>query len=699
MITWRSTVLVALIGLLTVLLAQGLCELLAGTTMLRMVPREVVPAAGVAILAAFVAVAGSVWRFLKGWRRRPVTILDVYLASLTSSASSLALKGLVGRGNIECPKLSFIVAAVGGGLLAWRWGTTLIMQYRTPQPGKRTPEGELLDTLLGPEGMDAGSDLGADFLERKPLLDILESVITHRRETPLVLGIDGPWGSGKTTLLNALEKKLPSSFVVVRFDAWSFREPDRVVGNYLKVLGDALQKAGSPPSVGIALARLGAGIATVSGPRLGGFVSAIVKHLGANSVSREHDELRRTVAGQARPVAVLIDDLDRLDHDELHAALRMVRLLSDIPRVVHVLAYDRTQVARLLFPQEDSAAIARDFMAKIVALEFPLATPTQKMQGRILDRLLKPLFDEVEETAAQEFVDRLNGIPRRMFIAAMPTPRDIRRIAAATALIWATLKRDVNLFDLFMLQLVRIRFPRVFEALHAHPEWFIEIKWSGDMWRISEEPAWKKESEAYIEKLSTSTHQDDVVAARVLSMIFPVGGRAPYRATVSEAEARKGRRIQHPDIFARYFLYSVGQDQIAESKVEDLALSVKAVNGEPERIDKMTSIIHDEVASGRAGALLDQWDIFLGSLKGDGNEIETDLARSVAIGMARGSALIPGSLHEIFSPKRQAAVAILHTIDGTQSGSAQSLSQVASPNWLIKSCVTVNQSDERGDSP
>lgn len=505
-----------------------------------------------------------------------------------------------------------------------------------------------------------------DALDRKPFVDALEAAVRRPREHSLTFGLDGAWGSGKTTILNALANRLRRhQAIIVRFDAWSFREPDRVVSNYLLQLGRALVDAGALPNVRPIIRRLGLGIAQLAGSRVHDVAKDWLSLDGTASVEETLDDLRANLGAQRRLVVVLVDDLDRLDQDELHAALRMLRLFANLPRVAHVLAYDRRQLGRVLFPSDMSGQMAGDYLAKIVNVELSLATPTPQAADRLLGAALQPLLDIVGDQQSQRFVQRLNSVPRQVFVEALPTPREIRRVAATTALVWPQLARDVNLFDLFVLQVIHARFPRVFGAIHAHPEWFTNLKWSGDLWRISEEKRWLEEGTLFMEALQKSADDDEVVAARLLALIFPNVDSRPGRAHPQEAEARRERLACHPEVFPRYFQLSVPREQVAESSMEDLAKQLLTDSGEL-RSSIVQRAVEDSVRRRAAEAFFDQWDAFLELLAKDYRPSPFDLANDIAVGLARAAIALPSEPNNPLAARRAAArciVKVAGTVD------------------------------------
>jgi predicted KAP-like P-loop ATPase len=78
---------------------------------------------------------------------------------------------------------------------------------------------------------------------------------------------------------------------------------------------------------------------------------------------------------------IIVDDLDRLQPDELRQTLTLVKTFGNPPNVTHLLAYDRDIVNSALEgprSQESSTERLPTFLEKIVQAEFDLPYPTER---------------------------------------------------------------------------------------------------------------------------------------------------------------------------------------------------------------------------------------------------------------------------------------------------------------------------------
>jgi hypothetical protein len=242
----------------------------------------------------------------------------------------------------------------------------------SPPPAPET----ILHQVLGDGGLAPLQVAGDDELERGPLLSSIEELVCVPQEESLTFGIDGPWGSGKTSLLNLLRNSLERrGHTVVTFDAWQYREPDRLVPAYFDLVEAALRQVLILPWSRRRLKELAAGLAEVGGRRFAGPFQVLLGEREPSSIKTIRAQLQEHLDRLKQPVFVFMDDLDRLSPDELQSILRSIRLLSELPKLTHVLAYDRAQLGSLIDRERGSSGAARDYLGKLVNIEFSIGDP------------------------------------------------------------------------------------------------------------------------------------------------------------------------------------------------------------------------------------------------------------------------------------------------------------------------------------
>ena len=95
----------------------------------------------------------------------------------------------------------------------------------------------------GPISLLDDSPTGQDLLGFQRYAEVIAEIISAPcTNTPLTIGVFGPWGSGKTSLLKLSELCLNAkSSVVVWFNAWKYNQEDALWQAFIEVILDALR--------------------------------------------------------------------------------------------------------------------------------------------------------------------------------------------------------------------------------------------------------------------------------------------------------------------------------------------------------------------------------------------------------------------------------------------------------------------------
>ena len=321
-------------------------------------------------------------------------------------------------------------------------------------------------------------------------------------DASFVVGIEGEWGEGKSTFINCLKQRFAEAGqdkaeippVVVDFNPWWFENPEKTASNLLEAIingrdqndKDAikaleallaalnhitpwLEKLASNPLVLTALFGANALFATKNAPWLGALVAAglaLALYIGTKWLSR-HCVRSESLAGLKQKAAaalkpekrkgqkqiVIIDDLDRLSHEEIREVFRAVKGVLDLPNIVYVIAYDRAIVASAL--DEVHKGKGEAYLEKIVQLPYRLPKPTKDK----LERYNKSaLFGSGAVSAVVPDTEEAEWSFSYLSQAFLKLPRDVKRLQASMCtfgLVPETIRMDP--LDFMFLEALRMK--------------------------------------------------------------------------------------------------------------------------------------------------------------------------------------------------------------------------------------------------
>jgi hypothetical protein len=481
----------------------------------------------------------------------------------------------------------------------------------------------LLPEILGPGGFGPLPDFRSERLNYAHVLDALYTLIHEGGQRSLTVGLNGVWGSGKTSVISELSKRLEAAGIpVITVDAWHFHDPSRLIFAYFDSVGRALIQLGFLPQSRINLFRLASALSDIKG--LKPLMTLLTFRSFEEDVATLSRQIKKDLDTLTTPIVVLIDDLDRLSSDQVMAVLRVVAVVNGLSNIIHVVAYDRSHLDSLVPSHEGN----RDFIGKVIHIEFPLSPPPRELLLDFINSRLAPYLALIGAERAESFNHQLSRIPPHVLTLWLDTPREIKRVIATCAWMWTRATRDINAFDLFILTILQYRFPKVYHELPRNPEWFIRQDWyDSKLYGFIFKDDWKRGREGFIENLKKGSDPGMVMA--LLQLIFPVEMGDRTRLEESEPEARAARRIMHPDVFYRYFQLGLVPNEIPESSVEDLAHAI-ARAGRPDRQRLLSDAIRKAIQIGSPRLFWSQWELFVSKLA----PLSTDTAEDLIYGIA-----------------------------------------------------------------
>ncbi len=293
-------------------------------------------------------------------------------------------------------------------------------------------------------------------------------------ETGVVVGILGPWGSGKTSFINLTRHELAKSpqYPVLEFNPWLFSDTDELVQSFFSELAEQLRlESGKLNTIADKLEHYGDVIAPlqvlpVVGAWVGRASGAIhaVKKLrgkGQGGVASLRNDIDNSLRELETPIVVVVDDVDRLQSNEIRDVFKLVRLTANFPNMIYLVAFDRARVETAL--AEDGLP-GREYLEKIVQITFDLpAIPDSAIRTQIVEAILETL-NSVEDAGTLDtslwpdvFEEIIRPLIRHM--------RDVRRFAASLRSAVNSLDGHVELVDVLALEAIRVYLPDVFLAM------------------------------------------------------------------------------------------------------------------------------------------------------------------------------------------------------------------------------------------
>jgi predicted KAP-like P-loop ATPase len=382
----------------------------------------------------------------------------------------------------------------------------------------------------------------------------------------LVIGIAGRWGSGKTSVLRMVEEAVRerSSTTIVHFNPWLFSSSQELVSRFLQELGTQLRTEGEKQRAGGRLTEAGdrllsygevlepLGWIPVVGTWLSraAWASKAAKGLrdarrDQPSVEAQRESVRAVLAELDDRVLVVIDDLDRIESEQIRDMVRLVKLVGDFPNTTYLLAYDRGRVEGALGdPPEDGRA----YLEKVVQVIHDLPEPPPSAVIGILIPELQSVVDAIEHGPFRE-EDWQNVYPDgiRPFFR---TVRDVRRYLNAVPVTLRVIGGEVAVVDVLALEALRVFAPDSYARLIGEAGLL-----TGEERAATFGPTDEERDRVRVNAIADAAGEFAAPTKAVIQWLFPnvahfVGGS---RLTGAEHAARRGLRVSSPEILRTYF--------------------------------------------------------------------------------------------------------------------------------------------------
>lgn len=383
----------------------------------------------------------------------------------------------------------------------------------------------------------------------------------------LVAGLIGPWGGGKTSTMAMIAEELAQepSWSVVAFNPWELSDLGSLVAEFFTTLRSAI---GDDTPAREALSKYANKVAPFVAivPMFGATAATAIRAagdqlLGDTSLAAQRAKLEKALGKLDAKILVLIDDVDRLQGDELTTVLKLVRLVGRLPNISYVLAYDEVTLLDVLGGtdvggRDPHRALA--YLDKIVQLRLDLPPVSTSLIRKMVDQGLSDVTTAHGITLKRAEEERLESIYIDSLEPSLTEPRDIKRFFGQVDAMYSLLGREeVDFVDFFLITFMRVFYPAVHrEVLRSKAELTgtkLELEKTTDKQRIAQ---WKA-------KLKDKHGLDDEAVERAMGIL---GAMFPRLQRFSFA-GPSARPIGSAEYFDRYMYLAVPPDDFPDAKV------------------------------------------------------------------------------------------------------------------------------------
>lgn len=492
---------------------------------------------------------------------------------------------------------------------------------------------------IGPTEIGADVPIKAsdqDLLRRVSFAERIATILSELSlEEGRVFAVRGQWGSGKTSLKNLVIEQLGSrkgSAEWMDFNPWQWGDGEAIAKALFQQIADKIggalsSKAGkraamfrrygstltgnagsvkmlgaNAPLITLVLANASiVALATSIGwslpeaatvarwltgasiglPVVGWLLLYFGKDRWAEPVDKIRADLESSLRGSEKPLVIFVDDIDRLEPEQIRSLIRQIKVNANLPNIVFVLLFQPSIVERALEPIANGQG--REFLKKIVQANFDLPAVSKSVVHSImtkdLDRLMGTYavaengFEVVRwgnalVGAIQPYVENLRDARRYVSSVAIHLPLHTGRQVT-----------EVNVVDFLILEALRVFEPDLHSAIFRNRDLFLQ---SG---RFRDDRADDDNRNRINEQIALLDPQRQSHAEAAIKQLFPKTEWAFGGAHYGDdwlTSWNSTKRVCTARYFPRYFELQTPQGEMSENEFSDLL----NVSGDGQRLSE-----------------------------------------------------------------------------------------------------------------
>lgn len=288
------------------------------------------------------------------------------------------------------------------------------------------------------------------------------------------LALTGEWGSGKSTFLMCITEEIENTkeAYVIKFNPWNSMSPQTLIQDFFQQLNNYVSRLYSPLEKSIfsyayALTKID----------IEPNINQIMKLIPAPS-EKNLDQLKKNVEKGLKhidkPILVIIDDIDRLEKEELFEVLRLIRNTGNFPRLIYIVAYDEKYVTQQLKHKgiyDGKLFLEKIFPAQVALPKVDLSEVYIEFKHQLRTMVKKSCqinscFDKLQ-------TDEINNIKRALY-SFRRAKHFARQLSMSAKFLSETLGQNgFSLRDLLFVELLHYLSPSLYDILTNNPKYFL----------------------------------------------------------------------------------------------------------------------------------------------------------------------------------------------------------------------------------
>lgn len=396
----------------------------------------------------------------------------------------------------------------------------------------------------------------------------------------LVIGLEGPWGSGKTSLINLVKENLArkdASIYTAVFNSWTTLDTVGMSAAFF----DRLLKCSRQEHFKFVVSK--AAEKFLNNVTIGGSLKLPILQAAEIKVEKKFDFNDKESALEAKKdqinkdmnseeqnwIVFFIDDIDRIPAEGIRVLFQLVKNIANFPKIIYVLAYDRSVVTKALTKIQESDGEA--YLQKVVQIVYDVPEPEDEdIYGFMAEKLKNLIADDIVTLQPEE---RFNALYFGGLDFYLKNLRDCKRVYNAFALKYALCRGEVDAVDLFGITVLEVYENDIYNLIKTSKDRMLGQTENSE--RLPSEDL-KVFADRFIE--GKPKNQEESIR-EIIGILFPGFWKRTKKNDVpgyirSQRNMTQGISLGDREGFDKYFRLAVSKNQVSNRSVmEFLQLS------------------------------------------------------------------------------------------------------------------------------
>lgn len=292
---------------------------------------------------------------------------------------------------------------------------------------------------------------------------------TSNPKSTFAFAVMGEWGSGKTTILNQIGRFISNEkdrCNLIRFNPWQVEDAATITKEFFIALANDLNKM----IVGLKIEVEDYASSLLNESKDGFIQSLFSKTIflfrnDKRTLAQKQEIIQKAIARTGKKIMVLIDDLDRLEPDEIREVFRIVRNSANFGNLIFIIAFDPAQVENALNLKTSTGSskyLDKIFQANILMNSYR----EREIREYLIDKL-RGIISE-EDLGILENDETISYYTFKHFESFLINIRDVIRFTNLFSIYYPLFKDKTFFPDFYRIMFLRLSFPTIFRTIYSY---------------------------------------------------------------------------------------------------------------------------------------------------------------------------------------------------------------------------------------